>query len=255
MKLFYRVSGSGPPLLLLHGLFGSSDNWRTIATELSGSHQIYLIDLRNHGRSPHTTDFNYDVMIDDIYELITDLNLRKISLIGHSMGGMTAMNFTIEYQHRIDKLVIIDIAPKRYPVLHQRIIRGLQAINLEGLRSRNEADAELSNYISESHLRQFLLKNLYRGRNSRYAWRINLPVIANNISRIGEGIVRPGSAENPALFLRGAKSDYILDSDLKTIQDLFPNSRVVTIPDAGHWLHSDAPSRLIEELRSFLNSD
>ena len=252
MKLFFRKFGSGKPLLILHGLFGISDNWLSIAKELAAANEVYTLDLRNHGRSPHTENFSYSDMVEDIYEFITDLNLRKISILGHSMGGKVAMNFALEYPHRLDHLIIVDIAPREYPVFHQTIIQGLLNIPVNRIQSRKEADRILSDYVKNIRIRQFLLKNLYRQDDGAFRWRINLPVIADRLPDIGQGLSKQGKIDTPALFIRGEESDYITESDIPNIKIIFPQSQVLTIPGASHWVHSEYPEKVIELVIEFL---
>jgi len=253
MKLFYSKIGSGQPLVILHGLFGSSDNWVSIAGGLKDLFQVYLLDMRNHGRSTQSPVFNYPAMVEDVYEFLGDLNLRQVSMIGHSMGGMTAMNFALEYPHRIKQMVVIDIAPKTYPVRHQNIVDGLLSINLEKIKNRQEADQQLARYIDQPQLRQFLLKNLHSDSNGIYIWRLNLPVIAQNLVNMGVGIQPRRQFTKPCLFIRGGLSDYILDEDELPLKALFPRSQIQTIPDTTHWLHAENPTAIISAVRAFLN--
>lgn len=253
MKLFHRKIGSGEPLLILHGLFGSSDNWLSIAGEMKDLFQIYLLDARNHGRSPHSPVFNYPAMVEDVYEFLGDLNLRQVSMVGHSLGGMTAMNFALEYPHRVRQLAVIDIAPKKYPVHHQNIMDGLLSINPDKIKNRREADEQLALHIDQSRVRQFLLKNLYSDSHGNFKWRLNLPVIAQNLEQIGAGIQSRQQYVNPCLFIRGGLSDYILDEDEPAIKVFFPRSQIQTIPDTTHWLHAEDPDSIIAALRRFLN--
>jgi esterase len=256
MKLFYRKTGTGNPVLLLHGLFGSADNWSTIANGLKDSGQIYLLDMRNHGRSPHSNIFDYEVMVEDIYEFLADLNLRQVSLVGHSMGGMTAMKFALNYAHRVDKLVVIDIAPRPYPIHHQEIIASLLAIELNQLKNREQADHQLSMSIQHPALRQFLLKNLYRTTEGKYSWRLNLPVIARNLLRMGEGIqTERQSFGRPCLFIRGALSDYIRTEDEPYIKKLFSRAEIITVENTTHWLPAENPTAVISAIKSFLNQN
>lgn len=251
MKLNFKKSGSGPPLVILHGLFGSLDNWFSIAKELVEHYTLYLVDQRNHGDSPHASDWNYEVMVEDLRELLDAEGLEKIFLMGHSMGGKTAMNFAIAYPERVEKLIIGDIAPRHYPIHHQRILEGLTALNLHTLQSRKEADEHLATYIPEIGVRQFLLKSLGRSAEG-FVWKINLPVIVANIENVGEALAEGSRYEGPSLFLGGATSDYILPSDLATIQAHFPNYEWVSIPDAGHWLHAEQPQAVVKAIRRFL---
>lgn len=252
MKLYNRIIGDGEPLLIVHGLFGMSDNWINIAKQLADTHKCYLLDMRNHGRSPHTTDLKYDDMVEDIYEFLTDFGLKTVSLIGHSMGGLTAMKFAYEYPHRLDKLIIVDIAPKSYPVLHEDIIKGLCAIPVEKIKSRSEAEDILKKYVYSSRIRQFLLKNLYRKDNEMYAWRINLQAIKNHATDIGRGITGTFKYDKNTLFIRGEKSDYILEEDKERISLLFPKATILDIPGASHWVHAEAPGQFAKAIKSFL---
>ena len=253
MKLFFRKMGSGAPLLILHGLFGQSDNWIGVAKQLAKHFCVYLLDLRNHGRSPHSQVFNFPVMVEDVYEFLTDMNLRQVSMMGHSMGGLTAMNFVSEYPHRVHKLVIVDIAPKHYSVFHEEIIKGLLSIELKAIRSRKEADIQLAHFIDNPNIRQFLLKNLYRDERRGWNWRLNLPVIAENLPEIGRGLLKQNRFEKPVLFVRGALSPYITDADIPLINDIYPKARMETIPDATHWLHSEKPGQLVAYVNAFMD--
>ena len=186
MKLNFKKTGTGKPLVILHGLFGSADNWFSIAKELEKDFTLYLVDQRNHGDSPHSEEWNYGVMVEDLKELIDEEGLDRIYLMGHSMGGKTAMNFAVEYPERVDRLIVADIAPRYYEVHHQTILEGLNSIKLDQIKSRKEADDQLAKYIDEVGIRQFLLKSL--GRNSEgFVWKINLPVITENIEEIPKG--------------------------------------------------------------------
>jgi pimeloyl-ACP methyl ester carboxylesterase len=252
MKLHFKKFGNGEPLLIIHGLFGMSDNWIGIAKDLSQKYLVYILDMRNHGRSPHVDSFTYPEMVEDIYEFLTDFNHRQVSIIGHSMGGKIAMNFALEYPHRIKKLVVIDIAPRRYPVFHQEILQGLQSIKLHNLTTRNEADNQLANFVSSKRIRQFLLKNIYRKDDGSYAWRINLPVIIKNIEEISCEISSKIAFEQPTLFIKGGASEYITQQDESEIKSQFSASKILTIPDASHWVHSEAPDAVYEAINNFL---
>lgn len=252
MKLFCRQIGEGPPLVILHGLFGMSDNWLTIGKDLSTSYHCYILDMRNHGRSPKSDELNYDDMVEDVYEFLTDFGLRTISLMGHSMGGIVAMKFASEYAHRIDKLVVVDIAPKSYPALHQNILSGLKSIPIEKINNRQEANEHLKAYVPAAKTRQFLLKNLYRKEDSSYAWRINLDAIYNHASDIGRGISTEHIYEKSTLFIRGEKSEYILPDDEALIYHLFPKATIQSITGASHWVHAEKPEEFLKALHSFL---
>jgi len=252
MKLNYKKLGNGEPIIILHGLFGSLDNWLTVAKELSESFEVYLVDQRNHGQSPHSEEFNYQVMADDLAEFIKDHDINNASIIGHSMGGKTAMKFALQHTDLWDKLVVVDISPKAYPVHHDTILEGLNSIDLENLKSRGDADKQLEKHISDFGTRQFLLKNLARTNEGGFKWKINLPVIEENIEIIGEGMEEKLVIEKDVLFVRGEKSDYIQDEDNILIVQHFPNSKVETIKGAGHWVHAEKPDELLKLLVSFL---
>lgn len=252
MKLAYRTIGEGQPLVILHGLFGSGDNWLTISKILSDRHQIFLIDQRNHGRSPHSEEWNYEAMTADLYEFLQEHNLQNPILIGHSMGGKTVMQFAIQYPNVAKKIVVVDIAPKPYPPHHQDVLAGLHAVDLANIKSRNEAEAAMATAIKEADVRQFLLKNLYRDDNGQFAWRINLPLMTQKIEEIGVAQSSPSPVQTPALFVRGALSRYIKDADLELIKHLFPNSELKTIENAGHWVQAEKPAEFVQAVQPFL---
>ena len=252
MKLFVRKMGDGDPLVILHGLFGLSDNWLNIAKELAKTHRCYLLDLRNHGRSPQSENHDYDDMVEDLYEFLTDFGLRTVSVMGHSMGGLTAMKFALEYPHRVNKLVVVDIAPRSYPVMHQNILAGLKAIPIASLKSRKEGDQVLKNYVDSVKIRQFLLKNIYRNEDNTYAWRINLDAITAHTSDIGRGITGSRTFDKPTLFIRGGKSEYINDEDEARINEIFSDHRIIIIPNASHWVHAEEPKAFLEAVNNFL---
>ncbi len=250
MKLNLKKSGSGPPLVILHGLFGSLDNWFSIAKELVDHYTLYLVDQRNHGDSPHSTEWNYGVMVEDLRELLDAEGLDSVYLMGHSMGGKTVMNFAVQYPERVRKLIVGDIAPRYYPIHHQVILEGLNALDLSRLQSRKEADDLLATYIPELGIRQFLLKSLGRDANG-FAWKINLPVITQNIEEVGKALEEGTVFEGPTLFLGGANSSYIQEKDLSDMKRHFPNSTWVSISNAGHWLHAEQPQAVVTEMRKF----
>jgi len=262
MKLFFREVGdsSHPPLIILHGLFGSSDNWLTISkTIATQGYHVFSVDQRNHGQSPRHEGFDYDSMAADLHEFISEHQLHAPVLVGHSMGGKTVMQYVMNYpnattKQSFSKLVVVDIAPRFYPVHHGDILRGLTAIDLSTLTNRNVADATLSQFEASPAVRQFLLKNLYRTPDGRFDWRLNLPVIASEIHGVGEELNHPRTIAEPTLFIRGSESGYIADSDLPVIQKLFPHSRVATINGAGHWVQAEKPAEFVALLTSFLTA-
>ena len=262
MKLAYRKIGAGQALIILHGLLGSSDNWQTLGKKFAEKFEVYLIDLRNHGHSPHSGEWNYNVMSDDLQELIKDNNLKNIVLMGHSMGGKVAMHFAIKHAALLDKLIVVDVAPKYSPVHHRTILDALLSINLNTISSRKEVEEQLLLYIKDKGTVQFLLKNLYwteknnlsetEEKSARLAWRFNLETINKNIESVGEAINTGFPCKTSTLFIRGEKSDYIKDEDWKDIQKMFPTSILKTIPNAGHWIHAEQPDLFYNTVMDFL---
>ena len=240
MLLNYRKYGTGAPLLILHGLFGSSDNWQSLGKKFSEDYQVYLIDLRNHGHSLHSKEFTYDLMAEDINELIMAENLNKVTLLGHSMGGKVAMRAVQKFPFHFEKLIVADIGVKKYPMHHDHIIAGLTAIDLIKTSARAEARKLLADYVKEEGVQQFLLKNLYWKEKGQLAWRMNLNVLIEQMPEILKEIPKEISL-TPTLFLRGEKSKYILQEDFDLLYELFPNSEIETVYNAGHWLHAENP--------------
>lgn len=252
LELAYKALGEGKPIIILHGLFGSMDNWMTFAKSLAEHRKVYLVDQRNHGRSPHSDEFNYDAMADDLKKFIDQHKLDHPDIIGHSMGGKTAMFMAVKYPDHFNSLIVIDIAPKAYDVHHDKIIEGLKALDLSQISSREEADSKLSKHIAEPGVRLFLLKNLKR-TSEGFSWRINLKAIEENLEEIGAGMEKRRYTDKPILFIRGSESNYIKDKDNITIVSLFPNSEIKTIEGAGHWVHADKPDELLKEVAHFFN--
>ena len=246
LNLFYQKTGQGPDLVILHGLFGQSDNWASIAKMLEKDFSVYLVDQRNHGRSPHDNVFNYEAMAEDLLSL----SLPKFSIIGHSMGGKTAMFFAKKYPHLVEKLVVVDIGTKYYPVHHQEIIDALKGLDIKKLTSRNEADDQLKEKIADFGTRQFLLKNLYRKEDNSFGWRFNLDVIADQIENVGQAL-DGDVCEVESLFINGAKSRYIKGEDRPGILKHFTKAKFETIADAGHWVHAEQPDLLVKALLAF----
>ena len=251
MKLHYRNIGEGEPLIILHGLFGSTDNWQTLGKKFAENFSVYFVDQRNHGHSPHTEEFNYEVMADDLYELITDLGLSQVNLIGHSMGGKTCIEFAKNHSNLIKKMIIVDISNKAYPPHHDILLDGMNNMNLTIVKSRSDADLYLSQTISDIGVRQFLLKNLYWIEPGRLAWRINLPVLSRKIGEIVDEI-EFDHIDIPTLFIRGGRSNYILESDYKMIHSKFTSSKILTIEEAGHWVHAESPVVFYQMVMDFL---
>jgi esterase len=254
MKLFYRQQGdTGTPVIILHGLFGTSDNWLSIGKVLAQRYRVFMIDQRNHGQSPHDNIFSYDSMAADLMEFITDHQIDSPVLIGHSMGGKTIMQFAMDYPTAFSKLIVVDIAPKYYPVHHHIILQGLFAIPLGQIKSRQEANEILARFEENEGVRQFLLKNLYRNTaTGQFSWRINLPVIADNIHVVGEDLHKVHEIEQPTLFISGGNSNYIMPEDHRLIAETFPNVEFISIPNAGHWVQADQPRAFVDTVIDFV---
>ncbi|MDG1760557.1 MAG: alpha/beta fold hydrolase [Flavobacteriaceae bacterium] len=253
MILHATQFGSGQPLLILHGFLGMSDNWKTFAKNISNSgFEVHLIDQRNHGKSFHSSEFSYDLMADDLERYAVHMGLSKFHLLGHSMGGKTAMFYAGKYSNRVEKLVIADIAPKYYPPHHQKILKGLTALDFDTISSRKQADTELQSYISEVGVRQFLLKNLYWKTKNSLGLRANISVLSQKAEAVGEAMPSSYFFEGSALFLKGENSDYITDADSIHLKQHFPNATIQTIQNAGHWLHAENPVQFYEKTYHFL---
>jgi len=240
--LYSKIEGEGKPLLILHGYLGMSDNWKTLAGEYAGQgFQVHAIDMRNHGRSLHSDDFTYKVMVQDIIDYCDGNNLDKVNILGHSMGGKTAMFFATAYPGRTEKLIIADIAPKYYSPHHQDIMNGLNAVDFSVKPSRADVETTLSEYVPDLGTRQFLAKSLYWVEPGQLGFRFNLEAFNKHIDNIGEALPDDAIFEKPTLFLKGENSNYIREEDIPLIKKHFPDSEVITIKNAGHWLHAENP--------------
>ena len=251
--LYSRIEGTGKPLLIIHGFLGMSDNWKSFSSlYVAEGFQTHILDLRNHGKSFHSDDFSYDLMAQDVLEYCQGNNLEKIAIIGHSMGGKVAMLFATEHPEMVDKLVVADIGPKYYAPHHQDILAGLNAVDFSTKPSRTDVEEILYPYIPDFGTRQFLMKNLYWKQPGQLDFRFNLKVFNQKIDVVGTSLAENAIFEKPTLFIRGANSKYILDSDLPEIKSHFPKFELVTIPNAGHWLHAENPKLFFEETSEFL---
>lgn len=265
MKLFYRKFGEGPPLIILHGLYGSSDNWITIAKKLGDSFTVYLPDQRNHGQSPHSEIHDYDSMRDDLYELVTDLRLRKFFLCGHSMGGKTAMAFAVKWPEMITALVVVDVSPftnennsKTDFKRHQSILKTILSIDLPAIRSRGEVGELLIQNISSEKERGLILKNLQRTSGDKFTWKLNAAALFNNLDKIMAGLDLKDAYSQPVtgfpiIFLKGSYSNYLTAPDVPDIRKVFPASEFVVIQGAGHWIQADKPDEVINTFRKLLD--
>lgn len=252
MKLNFRESGTGQPMVIMHGIFGSSDNWMPQAKLFSEHYRVFSLDLRNHGQSPHDDQFDYPVMVEDLRSFVDDHGLDNPVVIGHSMGGKVAMNYALAHPEKIARLVVVDIAPRPYNLDHYVILDGLKAIAIDTVSSRQEADDALSAFVPELAVRQFLLKNLQRKPEGGFSWKLNLPVIDRNLPNIGLGLQYSGTFEKPTLFVRGTKSPYIRDKDEQYIRTYFPGA-VIKEMDTGHWVQAEKPAEFVELVQTWLN--
>ncbi|MBZ9632410.1 alpha/beta fold hydrolase [Salegentibacter sp. LM13S] len=254
MKLNSIVIGEGKPLLILHGFLGMSDNWKTIGNKLAEEKefQVHLIDQRNHGKSPHTDEHSYELMAEDIKEYCDQNSLSNIILMGHSMGGKTAMLAATEYPNLVEKLIVVDIAPKYYEPHHQQILKGLTALEEANLESRQEADSLLSEFISEKPIRLFLLKNLNRKSEGAYCLKVNLETLKNNIEEVGKSLAQDKTFNGPTLFIKGGNSNYIREEDKPEIKKQFPKVQFKEIANAGHWVHAEKMTEFYKAMVDFL---
>lgn len=254
MKLFYRRFGEGFPVIILHGLFGLSDNWVTFGKALGKHYSVFIPDLRNHGQSPHHPVFNLDVMAQDIREFTTDNDLQEIILIGHSLGGKIAMQVALENPETVKKLVVVDVGLNIPPPDndHQQLINAMISVDFSTTRSRSDVEKQLKDKIASLKLRQFLLKNVYWRDRETLGWRLDLHAINNNLPSVFMPVSVPGIYEGPVLFVRGGRSKYISDEDLPGIQKKFPRVILHTIADASHWVHADAPGEFYDVVSRFL---
>lgn len=267
MKLFYRKYGDGPPLIIIHGLYGASDNWVTVGKELASEFEVYILDQRNHGRSNHSVEHNYDLMKDDLLEFMDDQSIEKAVILGHSMGGKTAMYFALKFPDKISSLIIVDIAPKSYSnvesnhiktINHNQIVNAMLSVDFRKIKTREDADRDLEKIIKSVRVRQFLLKNLHRNKDNTFNWSLNLKAINENLNAILEGIDEKEMLDGkevigfPILFIRGSLSNYILDDDIPTIRSIFPYADIQTIENTGHWVHAEKPKELAQKIKKFV---
>lgn len=267
MELYYRKYGAGHPLIIVHGLYGSSDNWVSMGKELSEMFEVWLVDQRNHGQSPHSDEHNYKLLSDDLYGFMENHRIDKAILLGHSMGGKTVMQFAVDHPERISRLIVADIGPKTYelprnensPSLdHLDIIESMRSVDFDKVNRREDVDDHLSKTIKIKQIRQFLLKNLNRGRDGSFSWSINIEAIHQNIDQIMAGFNLDdfedgrGITGFPVMFLRGENSDYISEEDEEDITTIFPYAEIVTIFDAGHWMHAEQPDAVLHAINNFV---
>ncbi|MFE8071252.1 alpha/beta fold hydrolase [Marinobacteraceae bacterium S3BR75-40.1] len=254
IRLKAKVDGDGPPLILLHGLFGSRQNLGAIATRLSPEWQVHSLDLRNHGHSPHCDSMTYPEMAADVARYMEEAGLESAHLLGHSMGGKTAMQLALSHPGRVQRLIVADIAPVNYAARHDAILDGLCALEPSRLSSRTEADRQLQAYVSEPAVRAFLLKNLVRSGEG-FAWRMNLSAIRANYDALRAAPEGEGAFEGATLFIKGGESDYIQTAHREAVKSRFPNAVLRVMPECGHWLHAQKPDLFATLCRRFLQGE
>lgn len=253
MKLNVQRYGAGQPLIVLHGLFGSLTNWHTLNKRFGAHYEVFAVDQRNHGSSPHSDQMSYALLADDLRELIDRFDLPRVHLLGHSMGGKTAMQTALRYPDRVASLIVVDIAPRAYPPHHDDIFAALRGLDLPSYRSRAELDAAIAPQIPDRTTRQFLLTNVTRGDDGIFRWRINLEGLFRDYDAVVAAITGPGTFDGPTLFVRGERSEYIGDDDEAAIRALFPRASIETVPGAGHWVHAEAPDAFADLALRFLD--
>ncbi|MGV6844990.1 MAG: alpha/beta fold hydrolase [Lutibacter sp.] len=252
--LHSTIIGSGKPLLILHGYLGMSDNWKTLGNKFSEFYEVHLIDQRNHGRSFHSDDFDYELLVDDLKNYIDHYHLKSVNLLGHSMGGKVAMLFAVTHPNLVNKLIVADISPRAYKPHHQQILAALNAVNFDLQNTRKKVAEVLKIYIKDEGILQFLLKNVYWKNKEKLAFRFNLISLTENYNEVGLALPSFTEFNGDTLFLKGEKSDYINKEDEPLIQAHFQNSRIVTVKNSGHWLHAENPTQFYSEVVSFLNN-
>lgn len=266
MKLNTRILGEGEDLIILHGLYGSGDNWLTFGRQLAGSFRVHLPDQRNHGNSPHHPDHSYKAMVADVVEYISEYNIDSPIVLGHSMGGKTAMWLSIQHPEIISKLIVVDISPVTYAKVtnpsalieqHLNIVNAMLSIDLTSVKTRTDIDNELAVYVPSERVRQFLIKSIDREKDGSYKWKLNIDAISNYLPEIMKGIdiekyASAINSEMPVLFVKGELSEYIPEADFGAIKELYPQAEIETVFDAGHWIHAEKPEAFLGVVRNFL---
>jgi esterase len=252
VPLHFKEAGRGRPVILLHGLLGSADNWHHVSLRLAERWHVIAVDQRNHGQSPHTAEMDYPLMAGDLDHFMAVRGLETARVIGHSMGAKTAMQLALDYPARVEKLVVGDMAPRAYAPVFGRILAALQALDLTAFSSRPQLEAALAPAIPDLVLRRFLLKNLGRAASGELQWKNNLRGLADNYPRLCAAVAGPGPFRKPVLLLRGGRSDYVGQADEPLIRDLFPQVEIRTMPAAGHWLHADCLDEFVALVGEFL---
>lgn len=254
MKLNYKEFGSGKPMIILHGLLGSLDNWQSLAKRFAENFHVFTVDQRNHGQSPHSENMDYDLLSNDLAEFITDHNLEKAILIGHSMGGKTAMKFALEHSDEVERLIVVDITPKDYPVHHDTILEALKLLDFDEVKSRKEVEENLLHSIHSKDVVLFLSKNIYWKEKDKLAFRFNLNALDENLDLISGWPAVNGTFEGRTLFIRGVKSNYITQTDEDIIRAYFPEAEIINL-DSGHWVHAEKPDEFFNEVMNFIDGN
>ncbi|MGE5820796.1 MAG: alpha/beta fold hydrolase [Deltaproteobacteria bacterium] len=253
MRLNFHATGDGPTLIILHGFLGSLDNWWTVAQRLGARFRVMTLDLRNHGHSPHHRVMSYPAMAEDIHEFLDQQSIASAYVLGHSMGGKVAMQLATTRPQRIDKMIVVDIAPKGYPATHESTLVALRSLDLGSFKSFGEIDSALAPQIPSADIRGFLMKNLTRQGDAGFRWRIDLEAITSNYVELTKPIAPKRAFAKPVCFVRGDRSDYLREEDFPLINKMFPRAIFVTIPHAGHWVHVDAAEDFLKTVTEFLD--
>jgi esterase len=252
MRLHFRVYGQGAPLIILHGLFGSLDNWAMISQQLSANFHVFAVDQRNHGGSPHREQMDYRLMAEDLREFLDEHQISSIHLLGHSMDGKTAMQFALLHPGRVERLIVADMAPRAYDPAHQYIFNALLALDLNRFQTRQEIEESLAAPIPDLVVRRFLLKNLARDVRGAFHWKFNLRGLCDNYPSLNAAMPSDHSYNGPTLFIHGGKSNYLREQDMPEVRRLFPRAEFSEIPEAGHWVHAEVPAVFLTQVRKFL---
>lgn len=258
MNLHFRKYGSGHPLIILHGIFGISDNWVSFGKRIAEEgYEVYILDQRNHGRSPHHYAFNYYALVEDLVEFIEQQELRDPIILGHSMGGKVAMRYTLENPHDVSALIVVDTSMRTYVshTYHRQLIDAMKSVDFNAMRSRQDVENHLESMINSPRIRQFLMKNLFWKEKDLLGWRINLDTIDLNLDSMYDGVFYSSIFNKPSLFVKGGESDYIIEEDIPDIKKNFPNMDLVTIESGTHWVHADAPEEFYSLVSEFLKKN
>jgi esterase len=255
LELAYDAFGeAGPPLVILHGLLGSARNWTGVAKELGATHRVFALDLRNHGRSPWAETMSFDDMADDVAAFIAGRGLERTALIGQSLGGKVAMRLALRRPERVERLLVVDVAPVAYGHSFASFVEAMQAVDLASVARRADAEAQLEGAIGDAAIRSFLLQNLVR-TDAGFVWRVNLDALAANMAALLGFPAPPRDAayRGPTLFIAGARSSYVKPEHRPLIARLFPAAEHAVIEGAGHWVHAERPTAFLEQAQRFLS--